>query len=37
MPAAIAYQLQLVYYQRNGSRLEKRFETDQDVLTAFFS
>jgi hypothetical protein len=38
MPAAIAYQLQLLYYQRNnGARYEKRYEADQDVLTAFFS
>ncbi len=36
MPAAIAYQLQLLYYQRNGARYEKRFETDPDVLTTFF-
>jgi hypothetical protein len=37
MPAAIAYQLQLLYYKRNGSKIEKRFYTDVDVLTAFFS
>jgi hypothetical protein len=36
MPAAIAYQLQLICYQRAGAKLERRFETDTDVLTTFF-
>jgi hypothetical protein len=36
MPAAIAYQLQLICYQRGGAKLEKRFETDTDVLATLF-
>lgn len=38
MPAAIALQLQILYYQQQkGAKIEKRFYTDTDVLTAFFS
>jgi len=37
MPAAIAYQLQLLYYQRNGGQFERRFETDTDVLQTLFN
>jgi hypothetical protein len=37
MPLAIAYQLQLIYYQRHGSKLIRRKKTDHAALATFLS
>jgi hypothetical protein len=37
MPIAIAFQLQLIFYQRQGNKFWRPYEADQKALTTLLS